>query len=118
MCHVLIIEDEPLIAMDLEYLLEHEGASSFSFAASQEEAVSAAWLQRPDVITSDVTLFEGTGPAAVRSIRAVLGQIPVVYITATPTGCVDDRWTRTLVKPLDQPVIAAVFRELRQESRC
>jgi CheY-like chemotaxis protein len=116
---VLIIEDEPLIAMDLEYLLEREGASSFSFAASQEEAVCAARTQRPDIITSDVTLIEGTGPGAIASIRATMGAIPVVFITATPKDCcAEDQLTRTLSKPLNRPVIASVFRELREASCC
>ena len=115
MCHVLIIEDEPLIALDLEGLLEREGATSFSFAASEAEAVIEARTHRPDIITSDVTLVEGTGPAAVETIRASLGDIPVVYITATPANCcAEDRLTRTLPKPLNRPVVASVFRELRQ----
>ena len=62
MCHVLIIEDEAMIAIDLEHLLEREGATSFSFAASEGEALAAAWERRPDVITSDVTLLEGRVP--------------------------------------------------------
>lgn len=118
MCHVLIIEDEPMIALDLETLLEHEGACSFAFAATQEEAVIAARAHRPDLITSDVTLLEGTGPAAVELIRAVLGVIPVIYISATATGCcTEDQLTRALPKPLNRPVVANVFRELRHLSR-
>ena len=61
MCHVLIIEDEPILAMDLEALLEAEGATSFSFAVSEEEAVSEALARTPGLITSDVKLVEGTG---------------------------------------------------------
>ena len=61
--HVLIIEDEPIIALDLEWLLEGEGAASFSFAASQDEVIACARMHRPDLITSDVTLAGGTGPA-------------------------------------------------------
>ncbi len=107
-----------MIAVDLESLLECEGASSFSFAATQAEAVIAAQAHRPDIITSDVTLLEGTGPAAVALIRAVLGNIPVVYISATAKGCcVEDRVTRTLTKPLDRPAVATVFRELCDISR-
>lgn len=117
MCHVLIIEDEPLIALDLEGLLEGEGASSFSFAVSESEAVSAACAQRPDVITSDVTLVEGTGPAAVEAIRAAMGDIPVLYISATAVGCcVENHSTRALGKPLNRPAIASIFRELRRLS--
>ena len=42
MCHVLIIEDEPLVAMLLRELLEDEGATSFSFADTQDSALAAA----------------------------------------------------------------------------
>ena len=115
LCHVLIIEDEAMIALDLEWLLESEGASSFSFAASQDEAVNVALTRPPDIITADVSLVEGTGPAAVSVIRAALGDIPVVYISATPTACCEeDQLTRTLPKPLNRPAVASAFRELRQ----
>lgn len=103
-----------MIALDLEYLLESEGASSFSFAVSEAEAISAARARRPDIITSDVTLIEGTGPAAVGMIRAALGDIPVVYITATPTSCRTNQTTRALGKPLDRFAIASTFQELRR----
>lgn len=117
MCHVLIIEDEAMIALDLESLLEGEGATSFSFAASEGEAVSAARDHRPDIITSDVTLLEGTGPAAVETIRSAMGRIPVVYISGTSPDCsAGDPLTRVVRKPLDRPAIAAVFREFHQLS--
>lgn len=119
MCHVLIIEDEALIALDIETILKPLGATSFSFAASQGEAVSAALASKPDIITSDVTLFEGTGPAAVDHIRSVWGQVPVVFISATPSNCrADDPLTRVLAKPLDRLAIAGVFQELRHLASC
>lgn len=114
MCHVLIIEDEPMIALDLEWLLEREGAVSFSFAASQGEAIACARMRRPDLITSDVTLVEGTGPAAVKAIRSALGMIPVVYISALVAEWGEGGpMTRTLRKPLNRAAIAAAFHELR-----
>ena len=114
-CHVLIIEDEALIALDLQWLLEGAGASTFSFAVSQEEAVTAARTHRPDIITSDVRLVQGTGPAAVEEIRETLGDIPVVFISATRTnGCGEDRITRSLSKPLNRPAVVSAFRELRE----
>ena len=113
MCHVLIIEDEAMIAIDLEHLLECEGATSFSFAASEGEALAAAWERRPDVITSDVTLLEGTGPAAVEKIRSALGRIPVVYISGTSPNCgVGDPLTRAIPKPLDPRAVSTQFREV------
>lgn len=84
MCHVLIIEDEPLIAEVLRCLLEGEGASSFDYADTEEGAIAAAVGRRPDIITSDVKLLAGTGPRAVNAIHNQLGDIPVIFVTATP----------------------------------
>ncbi len=87
MCHVLIIEDEPFIAMDLQQLLESQGATSFDFADSEDEAIASALARRPDIITSDVKLAHGTGPHAITSIHERLGAIPVIFITGTPDEC-------------------------------
>lgn len=87
MCHVLIIEDEPYIASMLQELLEHEGATSTAIAATEQAAVELALASPPAVITSDVCLAEGTGPVAVKRIRAQVGDIPVIFITATPDAC-------------------------------
>ena len=75
-CHILIIEDELFIALDLEALLRKEGATSFSFAQTEAEAVTEALAHRPSLITSDMTLSEGTGPQAVAAIHEALGDIP------------------------------------------
>ena len=69
MCHVLIIEDEALIALDLQDILAETGATSFAFAETEQDAIDSARLHRPDVITSDVMLREGTGPRAVEAIQ-------------------------------------------------
>lgn len=87
MCHVLIIEDEILIALDLRALLEDQGTKTFAFAGTQAEAVEAAREQKPDFITADVALLEGTGPKAVETILQEIGPVPVVFITGTPEAC-------------------------------
>ena len=87
MCHVLIIEDEPLIAMAIEDILALEGATSFAIASTEKEAVASANANRPSVITSDVTLLEGTGPSAVAQIHKELGPIPIIFVTGTPELC-------------------------------
>ena len=83
MCHVLIIEDEPLVAMSIEDLLALEGATSFAIASTELEAVAAATAHKPSVITSDVKLLEGTGPAAVAQIHERMGPIPIIFVTGT-----------------------------------
>ena len=113
MCHVLIIEDEALIALDLEDLLIAHGALSFSFADSEGGAVTAAIEKRPDFILSDVSLIEGSGPLAVQEIHAQYGPIPVIFVTATPEACSPcPPPGRIFRKPLDRPAIGAAFREM------
>lgn len=114
MCHVLIIEDEPFIAMDLQEMLEAHGASSFAFAETEDAAVAAALEHRPDVITSDVKLSEGTGPGAVRTILDRLGAIPVIFITATPGDCRPcDPPGVVLGKPINVRAVQAAFDNAR-----
>jgi CheY-like chemotaxis protein len=110
---VLIIEDEPLIALDLEELLTCHGALTFSFADSQREAIDASRQIRPDFILSDVSLLEGTGPLAVQAIRGELGAIPVIFVTATPETCLPfDQPAQVFRKPLNRPAIGAAFHSM------
>ena len=113
MCHVLIIEDHPMIAMLLQDALEEEGATSFSFAATQKDAVELALSNPPAIITSDVNLLEGTGPAAVAAIQAALGDVPVIFITAAPDSCHPRAPAGVvLVKPVNVRDVAAAFHRL------
>jgi len=79
--HILIIEDDALLAMNLQFFLEELGAETTAIAATQAQAIREAIAHPPDLIASDVELAEGTGPAAVRAIRSKLGDIPVIYVT-------------------------------------
>ena len=113
MCHVLIIEDEPLLAFDLQDMLAAAGATSFAFAETEDEAVSEARARRPDVITSDVMLREGTGPHAVAVIVEEIGPVPVIYITGSPEQCApSEPPARVLAKPVANEMVRAAFREV------
>jgi len=110
-CHVLIIEDEALIALDLQEMLELAGATTFSFAETESEAVDAARQHRPDVIMSDVMLREGTGPKAVELIQGEMGPLPVIFITATPAACtIYDPPAIVLGKPMVDTQVREAFR--------
>ena len=112
MCHVLIIEDEPLVASSIEDLLALEGATSFAIAGSQKEAVAAAMSKRPSVITSDVNLLEGTGPAAVAEIYERMGPVPVIFVTGNPELCKPCNPPGSiLAKPFTDQALRAAFRE-------
>ncbi len=100
--------------MEIEQLLQEEGATSFSFADSEGDAVACALTRRPDVITSDVQLASGTGPGAVSSIHQELGPIPVIFITGTPEACSPcDPPGVILAKPISTQSVKEAFRNCR-----
>lgn len=81
---VLIIEDEPVIAMDLRMLVERCGHRVSGVAATEAQAVRFA-LERPTgLILADVNLGRGgDGISAVRRILQTV-RIPVIFVTAYP----------------------------------
>jgi DNA-directed RNA polymerase specialized sigma24 family protein len=81
---VLIIEDEPVIAMDLEALLEELGHNVVTIARTQREALAAIEYHMPGLVLADIRLADGSsGLDAVNEILAFC-QVPVVFITAYP----------------------------------
>lgn len=113
MCHVLIIEDEWLIAEHLACLVEQAGATSVATAGTQDEAIRAAHARTPDIILSDVKLLAGTGPRAVAAITAALGHIPVIFVTGTPEECHPCAASTVILhKPVDDARVVATFRRL------
>jgi DNA-directed RNA polymerase specialized sigma24 family protein len=81
---VLIIEDEPLIAMDLEALMEELGHRVIGMASTHAEAVVIAKEKRPGLVLSDIQLADGSsGLDAVNDILETF-EAPVVFITAFP----------------------------------
>jgi CheY-like chemotaxis protein len=113
MCHVLVIEDDFLIADYIVQLVENAGATSVAQAVTQQEAIDQARQHRPEVIMSDVKLIEGTGPLAVQAIHAELGPIPVIFVTGTPEACEPcDAPAVVLTKPINEREVVHHFRQL------
>jgi DNA-directed RNA polymerase specialized sigma24 family protein/CheY-like chemotaxis protein len=82
--NVLIIEDEPLIALDLHYIVEQLGHKVETIARTQVEAVRVAGKSKPGLILADIQLADGSsGLAAVNEILEKL-EAPVIFITAFP----------------------------------
>jgi CheY-like chemotaxis protein/DNA-directed RNA polymerase specialized sigma24 family protein len=81
---VLIIEDEPLIAMDLEQIVSSLGHCVLAIAPTRDSAVEAARSQRPGLVLADIQLADGSsGIDAVRDILSSF-EVPVIFITAYP----------------------------------
>ena len=110
MCHVLVIEDDPFAAEDIRATLADSGASSFSFADTESDALACAREMRPEVIVSDVMLAQGLGPEAVRAIHGELGQIPTIFITGTPERCCGCDPQMIIEKPFSPARLETLFR--------
>ena len=81
---VLIIEDEPIIAMDLETIVRDLGHNVTGVAVTRDEAVAQARAQRPGLVLADIQLADdSSGIDAVKDILSEL-QVPVIFITAFP----------------------------------
>jgi CheY-like chemotaxis protein/DNA-directed RNA polymerase specialized sigma24 family protein len=82
--NVLIVEDEPIISMDLQTLVEQLGHSVPHIARTHQEAVSLAHRCQPGLVLADVHLAENSsGIDAVNDIITSY-DVPVIFITAFP----------------------------------
>jgi CheY-like chemotaxis protein len=79
---ILIVEDERLIALDLQRRLTRLGYSVVALAASGVEAIQKALALHPDVVLMDIRLQgDMDGVEAAQQIQASAA-IPVVFMTA------------------------------------
>lgn len=108
--HALIIEDEPIIAMSIEDILIECGFTSFDVVSSTEQAMAAARLRCPALITADVQLSPGSGIDAVEQVCSG-APIPVIFITGSPVDVVRRMPHHPLiVKPFTSEVVAKAVR--------
>ena len=81
---VLIIEDEPFIALDLQSLVEDLGHRVVDIARTHAEAIAAIEDFKPGLILADIQLADGSsGLEAVHEIL-LSHAVPIIFITAYP----------------------------------
>ncbi|MFD1343348.1 response regulator [Litorisediminicola beolgyonensis] len=82
---VLIIEDEAIIAMDLESIVADLGHRVTGVARTRDGAVKLGQQETPDLILADIQLADNSsGVDAVNDLLRELGERPVIFITAFP----------------------------------
>lgn len=108
---VLIIEDEPIIAMDLEHLVKDLGHRVAGNARTRAEAVDMAHRLKPGLVLADIRLADGSsGLDAVHDILRSF-DIPVIFITAYPESLLTGERpepTFLIVKPFEEDMVRAV----------
>lgn len=82
---VMVIEDESIIAMDLEMFVNDMGHDVTCIATTRDEAVRMGRETPPDLILADIQLADdSSGIDAVNELLATFPEIPVIFITAFP----------------------------------
>ena len=80
----MIIEDEPLIAMDIEQMVESLGHAVTGIARTHKEAIELFDKQRPGMVLADIQLADGS--SGIDAVNDILNKVsvPVIFITAFP----------------------------------
>jgi CheY-like chemotaxis protein len=114
---VLVVEDEAIVAADVESMLRQRGHEPVGTAATGPEAIRQARERQPDIVLMDVRLHgEMSGLDAARQIEAER-RIPVIYVTAfaervrsqLPPG------TRCLAKPFTPTQLSSMLETVLSE---
>ncbi len=117
--NVLIIEDEAIIALDLEAIVEGLGHSVFATASTHAEATAACRDQKPDLVLADIQLADGS--SGIEAVAEILADhtAPVIFITAYPERLLTGERpepTYLISKPFEETeVAAAVSQALSQK---
>jgi DNA-directed RNA polymerase specialized sigma24 family protein len=109
---VLIIEDEPLISLDLAEIAEGLGHEVTGIARTADQAVHAAREQAPGLVLADIQLADGS--SGLDAVRDILGRIevPVIFITSFPERLLTGKRpepTFLITKPYDPNAVKAAI---------
>ena len=109
---VLIIEDEPLISMDLAEIVESLGHRVTTIARTASQAVDAAGTDAPGLVLADIQLADGS--SGLDAVRDILTQfdVPVIFITSFPERLLTGKRpepTFLITKPYDPNAVKAAI---------
>jgi DNA-directed RNA polymerase specialized sigma24 family protein len=108
---VLIIEDEVLIALDLEQLVENLGHRTIGIARTRAEAMTLAKTRRPGLILADIQLADGS--SGLEAVNDLLNsfEVPVIFVTAHPERFLTGERPEPaflIAKPYQQSTVSAL----------
>ena len=108
---VLIVEDQALLAMELELVLEEAGLNVMGCAMDRAGALEVADREPLDLALVDINLLDGmTGPDIARRLIEDFGAA-VIFLTANPEQIPYDfaGAIGALSKPFDEATLRAVM---------
>lgn len=109
---VLIIEDEPLIAMDLEDIVTSLNHRIIGIARTRDQALQLVRREKPGLVLADIQLADGSsGLDAVNEMLHSI-EVPVIFITAYPERLLTGERpepTYLITKPFQPSTVRAVM---------
>lgn len=109
---VLIIEDEPLISMQLEGLVTELGHTVVGTAATHAQALQIFERNRAGLVLADIQLADGS--SGIEAVEDLLrfGEVPVIFITAYPERLLTGERpepTYLVTKPFQEATVRAAI---------
>jgi DNA-binding NtrC family response regulator len=97
---IMIMEDEPLVALELRIIIEDMGHHVCAVVDTEADAVREADATPPDLVIADIQLRQGNGIKAMERI-ADRRAVPVIFVSGNPTFTPNPqiRTVRFIAKP-------------------
>lgn len=126
--NVLIIEDEMIVAMDIQCALEKLHFNVTDIATNYHDALESVQKNRPDILLADINLVNSkNGIETAKDIQQIT-QIPIIYLTAysnektvyeaaktNPIGYINKPFT---ISDLKTNILLAVHKINKTKSNC
>jgi len=112
---ILIVEDEVIIAMEIQIRLETAGFDVCGLASSGERAILLARDKKPDLILMDITLKGALDGLETATRIQAEKTVPVIFLSATDNRAVlqqirEHRLGVSLTKPFEEADLIAAIR--------
>jgi two-component system, response regulator PdtaR len=110
---ILIVEDQRIVALDIQQMLHGLGYDPFAIACSAEQALARAGERHPDLVLMDIRIQgERDGIQAAKLLRDRF-DLPIIYLTAHADEATLDRAKRTephgyLLKPVREAELRSI----------
>ena len=120
--HVLVVDDDPDVALLVRMMLERRGGCSVDVAEDGEAALALATAHPPDVVVTDIEMPGISGLELIDQLRARVPAVPVVVMTAHVSvdyavSALRAQADEFLTKPLDATRLVETVTRLAAESR-
>jgi two-component system cell cycle sensor histidine kinase/response regulator CckA len=129
---ILVVEDERIVAKDLQQTLRQLGYDAYATASNWEEACAHAAARRPDLVLMDIRIQGSRDGIETARILQSRHEVPIVYLTAHADDATLARAKQTnphgyLLKPIKPAELRSVVevsiykhrveREIRERER-